>query len=267
MDQILHKVWEKGWSCIEETLPIKNLWYQVEGRKVTVEEEEQFVLIFHDVTESYQAQMILQANLTLSNELYIFFDTNGCLLQCSKAAANVFGFLGRMDAMGVHYRTFLTGKLTSKEIDNMIEVIEHKQSYHSNVELSYLGNKVVYEWKVFNVILKEVRTGFAMVFSKQLGVFPVEQFVKEEVTYEKPISFKEYQREVPVEYKTKEYERQMEKLEQALRQFDYLEINELLERLAMIAPEEVCDILQKIQEEVMEFQYEKASALFYSIYR
>lgn len=236
-------------------------WYYVECLTLNENASRSYGFLFHDKTESVEAQMVMEAYFTVGSEVFLFLDSKERVLECSKQAAKVFGFLGREEALGMHYTTFLNGKLSKTVINQVFEQLHIVGRYKKMVELPYLGRVSYYELQAYKVMLKGRNQGAILLFKEEKRQLPLLSMLGEEVQYEEE---NEKREEVVVKglEEAAIYKKELVKLKNALEQFEYMEINELLERIYMIAPREDYLILEQIQEEVMEFHYEKAIKCF-----
>lgn len=236
-------------------------WYYVECLTLNENTSRNYGFLFHDKTESVQAQMVMEAYFTVGSDVFLFLDSKDRVLECSKQAAKVFGFLGREEALGMHYTTFLNGKLSQTVINQVFEQLNRGGRYKKMVELSYLGKVSYYELQAYKVIVKGKNHGAVLLFKEEKRQLPFLSMLEEEVPYEEK---REKSKEVVVKglEGTAIYEKELIKLKNALKRYEYMEINELLERIYMIAPREDYGILEQMQEEVMEFHYEEAMKYF-----
>lgn len=147
----------------ESLLPIigKNkgmIWCIVEIVSKNGEE----ILYFHDRTESYQAQMILESVMMLESDPFLFFDTQGCVLQCSEEAVRIFGFPNRLETFGLHYTTFFHNRVQEGILKEMFHTLEQGMCYESTASVRYKGEMKQYEIRAFNVMMKNKKAGMAV---------------------------------------------------------------------------------------------------------
>lgn len=154
---------EKGTVYSESLVPIVSkrkviFWCIVE--MVTGDGHE--VLYFHDRTESYQAQMILESAMMLQSDLFIFFDTRECVLQCSEEAVRIFGFPNRLETFGLHCSTFFHNRLQEGVLSDMLQSLDEGKRYEGSSKIKYKGETKYYAIRAFNVMMKDKKAGLAV---------------------------------------------------------------------------------------------------------
>lgn len=237
-------------------------WNDVEIFSLGAKEEPYYLLLFHDCTECYQLQTVLETLLTMSTEFFLFFDQKNRILHCSECAARLFGFSGQVEALGVHYSTFLYEKIKSSTVNEAFLAARERRSYNADVEFTWSGKTKRYELQVLSVCIKSEWIGTVLYFSPKNME---EKITEEEFLSEGQRQLVEEKYEFSVlaeDQKTfdtfKDYEQELKRLEENLYQYAYIEINDLIERLIMIAGEADGQILQQVQNYVGEFEYERA---------
>lgn len=120
------------------------------------------IVYFHDRTESYQAQMILESAMMLESDLFLFFDTRECVLQCSEEAVRIFGFPNRLEAFGLHCTTFFHNRLEEGILSDLFETLEEGNRYEGTSRVRYKGDYKYYEIRAFNVMMKGKKAGMAV---------------------------------------------------------------------------------------------------------
>lgn len=243
------------------------LWNQVELTPISTDEEITYLMIFHDCTESYQAQMILESNLTLSGEVFLFFDNNNCLLQCSEEAVRIFGFPNRLEAMGMYYTTFFRNHLSLSVLDEVFQTLKDGRSIVQEVAVKYKGVYEKYELQAFNVMVKQLKSGMAICLHK-VNVDAPYMLEEPKQSYESRIE--PYLLEMASKnchaWEEKEYVEVLSILRKSMEVFDYIRACEVVTYLLTVAPENERLLLGEVKKEVMRFQYEQAAALFDGYY-
>ncbi len=245
-------------------------WNRVEASRL--EENGNYFLIFHDLTEAYQAQMIMEAHSMVSDDIFLFFDQRDYVLQCSEKAARVFGFSSGREAMGVHYTTLMYGKVNLSEVEKVFIKLHQQEGegYLGYISLQQEHNSF-YEISGFHVNLRAVSVGYVLLL-KLLG----EDFYISPNSLEEKDIIKENSNldSGYVKYNTvhadtsylywnsKECKEGLQNLKKAIEHYEYIEINELLEQIIVLAPEKPYAVLQNIQKAIMNLEYDTALNLY-----
>ena len=238
---------------------------------INLKEDEGFLVLFYDLTEAYQAQMILEAHSMVSDDIFIFFDHKDHILHCSEKAAQVFGFASGREAMGIHYSTLMNGKTSMKEVEGAFRQLHQQEGYLGYITIWQQGSNSFYELSGFHVNLRNVPVGYVLLFkaleadAKYSSSFKESQEVLCEsenqnsgynsynITYADTSS---------LFWNSKECKEKLCELQKSLERYEYIEINKLLEQIIVLVPKEPYVVLQNIQNAIMGFEYERALCLF-----
>ncbi len=243
-------------------------WSRVEASRL--EENGNYFLIFHDLTEAYQAQMIMEAHSMVSDDIFLFFDQRDHVLQCSEKAAKVFGFSSGREAMGVHYTTLMYEKVNLSEVEKVFIKLHQQEGYLGYITLQQEHNSF-YEISGFHVNLRAVSVGYVLLL-KLLGegsyISPnsieKKDIIKEDADLDS-VYFKYdtvYADTSYLYWNSKECKEGLQNLKMAMEHYEYIEINELLEQIIVMAPEKPYAVLQNIQKAIMSFEYDTALNMF-----
>lgn len=217
-----------------------------------------YLLLLSDETEHLQTQITLDTMLAMSKELFLLLDYKQRVLYCSEHAAHIFGFSNRMQAMGVHYSTFLYERLERNVVQEVFAVMKEKKSLHKKVEFTSEGKTMVYEMHAVSVSMKGERLGMMLQFEKTAAEVKKKKEVSEPLYLEEEKQFSIVAEQEKRYVSEKEYGQNLKRLAESLQRYAYIEINEILEQLSLIAKEEHVCLLEAIQRYVMEFAYEEA---------
>ncbi|MDO5519356.1 MAG: PAS domain-containing protein [bacterium] len=244
------------------------LWNQIEITTLTNQKsQEEYLLIFYDCTESYQAQMILESSLALSSDVFLFFDNKNCLLQCSEEAVRIFGFPNRIEALGMHYTTFFQNRLSLGLLGELFQTLGEEKSFVRDVAVKYKGAYEQYELQAFNVMVKSIKSGIAVCLHKRNRE---ETYVleRQDQGYEKrikPYVDKILGRKMNV-WEKKAYTDLVKELRQAIESYDYMKAAEILTYLLTLAPSNEQVLLKQVKQEVLLFRYEQALQMLDGFY-
>ncbi len=244
-------------------------WVRVEATKL--QDDTGYLLIFYDLTEAYQAQMIMEAHSMVSDDIFLFFDNNDYVLHCSEKAAKLFGFSSGREAMGLHYTTLMQGKANLNELEELLLKLHQQEGLLGYLTLKNQKSNSFYEFSGFHVNLRTVSMGFVLLF-KVLENNPIhhDQRLEEVVLREESLSYcsnddkdLHYEDTISLFWNSKECKEGLIELQRALEHYEYIEINKWLERMIVLAPKGPYTVLQSIQNAIIKFEYEKALTLFY----
>ena len=244
-------------------------WSRVEAFRL--DEVPSYLLLFQDLTEAYQAQMIMEAHSMVSDDIFIFFDHSDHILHCSEKAAQVFGFSSGREARGVHYSTLMHGKASIKEVEEAFYKLHNQEGYLGYLSLQQQGSHNFYELSGFHVNLRNVSVGVVLLLkalppSSYHSIAPIEknEFLRESEGSDSAYRSHHftYSDTASLFWNSKDCKERLQELHKALERYEYIEINKLLERIIMLAPKESCEVLQNIQNAIMSFEYERALSIF-----
>lgn len=236
------------------------LWNQVEI--TSLGGEDGYLLIFHDCTESYQAQMILESSLALSKEVFLFFDNRNCLLQCSEEAVRIFGFPNRIEALGMHYTTFFHNCLSEELLNELFQTLEEGKSFLRAVSVKYKGAYESYELEAFNVMVKHLKSGMAVcLHKKEEGETYLLMEQNNSYDYRKQTELSECEEDDFEEWEEKEKEEVWNDLRESLENFHYVQAEEITRYLLREASSQERVFLEELRKELLMFRYEKAISL------
>ncbi|MDO5292202.1 MAG: PAS domain-containing protein [bacterium] len=245
------------------------LWNQVEITTLSDNErEEEYLLVFYDCTESYQAQMILESSLALSSDVFLFFDNRNCLLQCSEEAVRIFGLSSRIEALGMHYTTFFQNRLSLSMLGELFQTLAEGKSFTRDVAVKYKGSFEQYELQAFNVMVKSIKSGMAVSLRKR-NTEETYLLGKQEKGYEsriKPYIEKIMGKQVDV-WEKRNYTDLIKEARQAMATYDYMKSIEILAYVLTIAPSNEVVLLKQVRQEVMLFRYEQAIKMLDGFYK
>lgn len=239
----------------------KTGWNIIEVSNIRYEEQRYYCVLFIDQTESYQMQSVLETLLITSGELFLILDSRYRILHCTEYAAKIFGFSGRTEAMGVHLSTFIYQKLSNEVVNQVFNAIRERKAYNKTIEMVLKGKREWYELQVLGVSIKEERIGTVLRFEHVIEPAEprLEQRNQELNKTEQKEELLSFLHEETRWYSGEEsYEGKVELLKEYILQYAYIEINRLIEELILITDEEGVGILQKVQNHVMEFDYDQA---------
>ncbi len=244
----------------ENRVPIEGkrkavFWFLVE----IVTEEGETSLYFHDRTESYQAQMILESSLMLQSDVFVFFDTRECVLQCSEQAVRIFGFSNRLETLGVHCSTFFHNRLPQGVFHDMFTALEEGARYEQEIVLSYKGAEKYYSMRAFNVKMKNRKAGIAVCLKERtkteyyLVQKEIAMLRSGESPYLLPTMEERFER-----FKEMDQAKLEQKLHLALQGYEYNEAMCMIEYLLRFGEEEGRERYQKAKGNLEAFCYEQA---------
>lgn len=245
------------------------------------------MLIFHDLTEAYQAQMVLEAHLTISDDIFMFFDHLDHLLHCSEKAAHLFGFSSRREVLGLHYTTLMQGKVNLNALEGVIEKLHRREGYLGYMSVREYDSNQFYELSAFHVNLQTLPVGYVLLFKvldtatdmediKYEEGLPDERERETDNLYGEADMLRESQsgeylygdhtmldeETASLYWESKECKERLRELARAIKYYEYIEINRLLESLCVLAPGKYLEVLQGIQKAIMNLDYEKAMSIF-----
>ena len=248
-------------------------WSRVEV--ISLENGRGYLFIFQSLTEAYQAQMVLEAQAMLSDDIFMFFDNSDRILHLSQKAAQLFGFSSGKEAMGVHYSTLMKGKLNIKEVEEVFEQLHQQDAYLGYIMLQQQENNVFYELSGFHVNLREDSVGYVLLFKGiNASVLPSYEPNKNQIMLKESVEVgtvyqdedPEYVETTALFWNSRECKAGIMELKEALNRYEYIVINNLLERIIVLAPEKPYEVLQNIQNAIINFEYEKAISIFEESY-
>ncbi len=274
---VLEKLWQlirrKGDRTeFEFSYPIHSdsiCWARLEATKL--EDDSGYLLLFYDLTEAYQAQMILEAHSMVSDDIFLFFDNKDHVLHCSEKAAKLLGFSSGREVMGLHYTTLMQGKANLGEIEALLMKLHQQEGYLGYLTLKNVQSNSFYEFSGFHVNLRAVTMGYVLLFKAlEKTAFSHEQATKEVVLREQSQGYSSnydndlhYEDTISLFWNSKECKEGLIELQRALEHYEYIEINKWLERIIVLAPRGPYSVLQSIQDAIIHFEYEKALTLFH----
>ncbi len=233
---------------------------------VFLKEQSEYLLLFEDITEAYQAQTVLEAHSMVSEDIFLFLDPRNYALHCSEKAAHLFGFSSGRDVTGLHYSTLLQGRINLNVMEEVFIKLHEQNGYLGYVTFREEGNNHFYELSAFPVIVRDVDAGTVLVL-KPLGAgTSIEEEMSERMSTvyedaketEQEDDYELLRETTAIYWDSRECKESLEELHRAILHYEYVEINNLLERISVLAPDEWSQTLQRIQTAVMAFDYDTA---------
>lgn len=261
------------------------LWFRLEI--LYIDNKNTYMLLFHDLTEAYQAQMVLEAHLTISDDIFMFFDHHDHILHCSEKAANLFGFVSRREVLGLHYTTLMQGKVNVNIMEGVFEKLHRREGHLGYMSVREYDRNQFYELSAFHVNLQSISVGFVLLLKpldtaiieeddlryengllRETGEGPKESYGENVSLRESQMAEYLYGRQNMLDEETanlywnsKECKERLKELTRAIQYYEYIEINTILESLCVLAPREYLEVLQNIQMTIMNLDYEKAMSI------
>lgn len=233
------------------------------------EYEDTYLLLFHDVTDSFEAQMMLESTMELSEEMFLCLDSNERVLYSTEVAAETFGFSSRSQLQGIHYRTFLPRWAGHELIDKAFEALHCDEKYEAEFERVREGITHSYWICAVTIHVKNTRVGYIFEI-KETNERKEKQEHRDEKLRRNKLNETKFERAEyfyinEEQYKGSSYWKLILELKQAVNCYEYVRANEYLERLIMLAPEQDVKALQEVQNEIGELRYNQAEKILSKI--
>ncbi len=241
-------------------------WCYVEIITVNAKEL-RYVINMTDMSEAYQAQMLLEASMELGTDLFLFLDMNEKVLYGSEALAHLFGFEGRRNMIGIKQQTFLHHYIPKDYI--MEAIVSSRSGKEYKKQLTIVTNQKAEDY-LFQLMLIRVRgieSGYVIFLQRQYPEYNEDSL---ENSYLQSSISSYRQATMPLIREQRQYEineMMMELLYEHLAAYEYDKVLYLIEELLNKASGYDSEYLRRIKKEVKLFNYDNALHLYEQLKR